>query len=310
MKRKCPFSKNIIENSSTYFRTAPKKFNLTKDGLRFKVLEFNFPSICNKEALYKLYVDELKSLPDIQKLYDIDYKSILFLLKYFGIKKRTHSESQKKISSKKIKKTCLKKYGAENVLSKGTLIYQKRNKTVKEKYGVDNVFQISDVKEKIKSQLKKGGNICKKRHTTMLKKYAKLSVTRLPGKKYETSCISKFNSDVVDHLLEMGINNFTVELPLYDEDGNIFFYDICIEKTIIELHGDYWHCNPKTWNSNDIHPQKNRPAKKIWEYDNYKKLLCEKHGYDYLFIWESDYRNNKKVLNEIIKNKINNADKK
>jgi hypothetical protein len=51
----------------------------------------------------------------------------------------------------RIEKTNLKKYGAINPLSKGTVSYEKRNKTVKEKYGVDNVFQHTDVKEKIRN---------------------------------------------------------------------------------------------------------------------------------------------------------------
>lgn len=50
----------------------------------------------------------------------------------------------------KIEETNLKKYGALNPLSKGTLPYKKRNKTVKERYGVDNVFQHTDVKDKIR----------------------------------------------------------------------------------------------------------------------------------------------------------------
>jgi hypothetical protein len=51
----------------------------------------------------------------------------------------------------RIEKTNLKKYGAINPLSKGTVSYEKRNKTVKEKYGVDNVFQHTGVKEKIRN---------------------------------------------------------------------------------------------------------------------------------------------------------------
>jgi hypothetical protein len=50
----------------------------------------------------------------------------------------------------RIEKTNLKKYGAINPLSKGTVIFHKRNKTVKEKYGVDNIFQHPEVKEKIR----------------------------------------------------------------------------------------------------------------------------------------------------------------
>lgn len=50
----------------------------------------------------------------------------------------------------KIKETNLKKYGAENPLSKGTKPYFKRNETVKSKYKVDNVFQDANIKDKCK----------------------------------------------------------------------------------------------------------------------------------------------------------------
>jgi hypothetical protein len=54
----------------------------------------------------------------------------------------------------KNKETCIEKYGVENVLCKGTEIWEKRNKIVKEKYGVDNVFQSKIVKEKIEKTMK------------------------------------------------------------------------------------------------------------------------------------------------------------
>lgn len=50
---------------------------------------------------------------------------------------------------KKREETNIKRYGAKNVLSKGTIKYNKKNKTVSEKYGVDNVFQVKEIIEKI-----------------------------------------------------------------------------------------------------------------------------------------------------------------
>lgn len=50
----------------------------------------------------------------------------------------------------KVISTNLKKYGTENVLSKDSLIYIKRNETVLEKYGKTNVFSVPEIKTKIK----------------------------------------------------------------------------------------------------------------------------------------------------------------
>ena len=51
----------------------------------------------------------------------------------------------------KTKQTNLEKYGAENVLGKGTICYHARNNTVQEKYGVDNVFQSQEIKNTTKA---------------------------------------------------------------------------------------------------------------------------------------------------------------
>lgn len=65
------------------------------------------------------------------------------------VKKRNHHNKDLKF----LKKTCLERYGTENVLSKGSPFYEKRNQTVKEKYGVDNIFQLEETKEKIKNAI-------------------------------------------------------------------------------------------------------------------------------------------------------------
>jgi G:T-mismatch repair DNA endonuclease (very short patch repair protein) len=70
---------------------------------------------------------------------------------------------------------------------------------------------------------------------------------------------------------------------------------------LIEYNGDYWHCNPNKYNTDYINNKKNMTAKEIWEYDKDKIYLAEKNGYYCEVIWESDYKQNKHIILEIIR---------
>lgn len=65
---------------------------------------------------------------------------------------------------------------------------------------------------------------------------------------------------------------------------------------LIEFNGDYWHCNPIKYKSNYFNVKLNMTAEQIWKRDADKKLLAIENGYDFLTIWESDYRKNKTII--------------
>ena len=111
-------------------------------------MEYNFPEIATYEKLVENYVNNKMSLPDIYKKYNLGYSGTKFLLNYHDLHIRNSSEGFFNCNDKR-NKTNIEKYGAKNVLSKGTIIYYKRNKTVKDRYGVDNVFQIKEIIERI-----------------------------------------------------------------------------------------------------------------------------------------------------------------
>lgn len=70
------------------------------------------------------------------------------------------------------------------------------------------------------------------------------------------------------------------EYFIYDsEEKRIYFYDFAHKNKIIEFHGDYWHKNPKFYETD--------PA--IVEKDSKKKKLVESQGRELLTIWEYDY---------------------
>lgn len=89
--------------------------------------------------------------------------------------------------------------------------------------------------------------------------------------------------------------------------GMRYFADILLPgtKKIVEFHGDYWHCNPKTYSEDYFHKVKHKAAKEIWEEDLKRKHILETHGYTLLYVWESDFKNNLETVQTQIKEFIN-----
>lgn len=85
------------------------------------------------------------------------------------------------------------------------------------------------------------------------------------------------------------------------------FADILIpdKTTIVEFMGDYWHCNPKHYDGNYFHKKKAKLAKEIWEEDKKRKDILERLGYNVLYVWECDYKENKDQVVKTLKEKIN-----
>lgn len=108
---------------------------------------------------------------------------------------------------------------------------------------------------------------------------------------------SNFEKEFKDFLEEININfNFQFNLK-----GKL--YDFLIKNTIIELHGDYWHCNPKFYPNGPLYE-----TQKLNIYnDKIKYDLALENGYDFLIIWESEWKNNKEEIKKKVANlfKIN-----
>lgn len=70
-----------------------------------------------------------------------------------------------------------------------------------------------------------------------------------------------------------------------------YICDIFIESLnlIIEYNGDYWHCNPKKYSQDYVHPHKKKSAKEIWGEDKVRIDNLKKLGYNLEVIWESDF---------------------
>jgi len=103
---------------------------------------------------------------------------------------------------------------------------------------------------------------------------------------------SKLEKLIIKELKAQGfavIHSYKLERKIYD----IYIPDL---NMLIEFNGDYWHCNPKRYKANYFNIKKNMTAKQIWALDESKEQLAKEKGYEFLTIWESDYRKNHKII--------------
>lgn len=95
-------------------------------------------------------------------------------------------------------------------------------------------------------------------------------------------------------LIEMGIKYETQKIL----KGKIFDYFLPSTNTICEVDGDYFHANPKTYDT------LNEMQKRNVKNDNYKDLIAKGFGYNLFRVWESELKNNRDSVIKRIKEEI------
>jgi len=89
-------------------------------------------------------------------------------------------------------------------------------------------------------------------------------------------------------------------LPEYKTNSKVGKYkpDYLNEETkhIIEVYGDYWHCNPTLMEEHSYHPQLKMTAKEKRELDKQRIDYLKSQGYDVTIVWESDLKKFIKTL--------------
>lgn len=246
---------------------------------KFKYIIHNIPSITYDE-MNKLYVDEKWSITMLCEKYELDIKSICYLLNYFKIHIRSIKETRHlKEYKERIEKTNMKRFGAINPLSKGTTVFHKRNQTVLDKYGCENVFQRLDL---------------------FINEWSNL------GKHSKISSLNKSLYEILDDLNLSYIPEFSISYIAEDGKKRWKSYDAKVGDVLIEIHGNYWHANPEIYGEDTVFqfPKNIITAKEIWDLDKYKKLIANNHGYSLLTIWESEIKN-KDNVKQRIKNSFN-----
>lgn len=117
---------------------------------------------------------------------------------------------------------------------------------------------------------------------------------------------SKISQELFTHLYTKlnGDFNFATlkgEYGIFENNRNYYYDFICNNtKKIIEYNGDQYHANPKKYKETDLpHPYYKKigyTAKDIWLYDEIKNNVAINRGHEILFIWDSEYKENKELI--------------
>lgn len=305
--RECPFCNKIVGNDPHIYFCKSKTID-DKDEIKFLYISKNFPLISSKDSVIENYINNLKSLPDIKREFGIDSKSFLFLLEYYNIQKRSISESSKLISVDKYKKTCKLKYGVDNV-SKVTNVKESKKKTFMRNYGVDNIFRDIEFKKWIAENNFAWNNLTEEenklrvlKQTISIKKYWNNLTDEQKYKLYDYNGTSKLETKISEVLNNLSIS-YTTQFHI---KGKIFDFKISNTNILIEVNGDYWHCNPNKYNIDEVvkFPGEVRKVKDVWKKDNDKRERVEKIGYKVIYIWEDEIKKTKD-LSELVLSKLN-----
>ena len=99
------------------------------------------------------------------------------------------------------------------------------------------------------------------------------------------------NTPDITHMINNDEGEFNIPNSNYRADG----YSK-INNTIYEYHGDFWHGNPKIYNSDDINPITKTTYKELYDKTMQKQSFCEDNHYKYVSIWESEWLRGKIAL--------------
>ncbi len=178
---------------------------------------------------------------------------------------KTHSD----ISKDKISKSRTGKYsGDENHMKKD--IYREMSKNIMKNNWDNNILNSEKMSEQLKNTRRNG--------------------------KIKSVISSKKEKEIITLINKLGFDS----VHSYRVDSKICDIYIPTLNLIIEYFGDYWHCNPIKYSENYFNQKKNMLAKEIWEYDSKKIDLIKKYGYNLEVIWETEYKNDNKLINKII----------
>lgn len=299
----CPFCEEKI------FRVAHlKKCNKNVNEITAYKLMIEKTFNCVVEEVLNDYLNGL-SLPDIKEKYGISYKATQKLLENDGYSLRTIKESCNDKRLSKYLNTIQEKFSVDNV-SKSDIIKDRKRKTFIKNYGVDNTFKTEGFTEHVsliclekygKKRITNGKLNSEKRALFTDEKWESINrkIRETYQKKYENGWQgSQFSSTFEEKIKDcLDKNNIQYEQQKY-VNGRSYDFHIINTDILIEVNGDYWHANPKFYNSDDKinYPGGKRLAKEVWDKDMLKKENAEKYEYILIYLWESD-------INECLKNK-------
>ena len=286
--------------------------------------------ILTKDFLIENYINNELSAKEISENVGCSVMLVISILKEFGIQARTISESKlTNRARKKTEDTNMSRYGLKNTFQLPTTKI-----TLNKKYGVDNIFQEKSIISKIKNSKITNGTLGKsdpeksnetkrnwskeqkEKFSKAMSKTALRTISKMSKKEIEERMLlmrkSKKEEGRFSSKLEVKIanllnrNNIDFIYTFYIQYHS---YDFYIKNTAVlfEINGDYWHANPKIYNSGDYIKigADNVLVDDIWNRDLLKLKIAEKYGYKVFYLWENEINNEtEKYIYDFIMDKI------
>lgn len=273
---------------------------------------------CTKEFLEEEYLVNMKSIMTIKAELGLEKsRLILAKLKEHNIPQRTIQEATANPTRQELtRKKSREKYGVEHHLMNRDVI-QKREATNQTVYGSCNVFQNDEIKKKSrKSCLDRFGvehassneDIKQKIKQTNLKKYGVEYVAQYPAfikkgidTKFRNDTLMKFFSKSSQQLFWKLYNNLPKELQekcyfaelnkefsKYKNRPYMFDFVISSINYCLEYNGNYYHANPKLYESDWVNQKLSMTAQEIWDKDIIKQKIIKDFGFHLDIVWEDE----------------------
>jgi very-short-patch-repair endonuclease len=114
---------------------------------------------------------------------------------------------------------------------------------------------------------------------------------------------STYRNNKLEQLFEKKYLNLDWEKQKYIGDHIVDFVNFKLKK-VIEIYGDYWHCNPNgkylNWLSENYNPRIKMYAKDKWLKDQQRIQEIKDNGYKVIIFWETDIKNNQNKIQEVL----------
>ena len=329
------FTEQTVNNASELseiLRIPSSKYRVSKAGLkepykRLHVVEEFFDTIKHKSQIsfYALNISYCSFLKNTKEFKNFGSKRSADFWLFKGYTELEAKEEISKIQTEYTKKQVTKGkcsarkktywidkgYSEEEAIQKVADVQRRdishymnsgmSKEEAEEKMAQRNIKWINSLNERLKwdnFNLKKGRTF-----DQLVEKYGLEKATEILNKR---TAVFHGKSNIEELIYEKYFKKYGFKRHLKilkDSNNGMFIWDYYHEelKIAVEFNGDYWHCNPKLYDRNYIHPTIKKPAHLIWEKDERKKDLAEKNGYKVFTIWESDAIEDKtkEILNAI-----------
>lgn len=269
---------------------------------------------CYEELFLIFGYDDIVSLYCKEEYNITDFPQSIraFIIEYLNLLDlhiRTHSEQNKTLRySLKYKESLISKYGIDNV-SKLESVKNKKKQTHLKNYGCINNFCIKSIAKKAKENLlisiknnkdsismkyketlalRYGSNITNVSQLDHVKEAIRLSLADRIGRGVQPAYRSKLEDTFENIVLKLLNLKYRCNKYIDHYNFDIVFIDFPV---VIEINGDYWHCNPNKYLPTDLikFPSKSPIlVENIWKRDKRKDDYIISKGYKSIIIWESE----------------------